>query len=60
MNKPQWVLDRERENEIMGPPPESGASVGDMVGVTLGLTIQISIWVVIAVVLYVVGRAVVG
>jgi hypothetical protein len=59
MSKPQWVLDREREIEAMGPPA-SGASVADLVRFTLGMVIQVGIWVAAAVVLYLVGRAVVG
>lgn len=59
-DKPQWVRDREREQEIMGGPPASGASVGDLLGVGLGLAIQAGLVVVIAVVLYLIGRAVVG
>lgn len=57
---PQWVKDREREDAIMGGPPPSGASAGDLIGVTLGLAIRLGIWVLVAVVLYLVGRAVVG
>lgn len=58
--KPQWVLDQERYEEQMGPPPPTGATAGDLALFGLALSWDVITFVVLAIVLYLVGRAVVG
>ena len=67
MTKPQWVLDREREQEIMGEPPASGFVPGPgsralilVVGLVALVGLAVAVTVIRSSMAYAIGRAAVG